>query len=73
MIRLEEQLRYRGILPPDLAEKAEGLRTSEMIALRFADDDELADLVLRTLNGEFQKTRDIKLAIKNWRGDHLRV
>ena len=73
VIRLEEKLRYAGILPQDLAAKAGGLRTGEMIALRFAHDDELADLVLRTLNGEFKNTREIKLAVSRWRGDHLRV
>jgi hypothetical protein len=73
VIRLEEQLRYRGILPADLAERACGLKIGEMIALRFAHDDELAELVKRVLDGEFAKTRQIKLAVKNWRGDHLRV
>jgi hypothetical protein len=73
VIRLEEQLRYRGILPADLAEKAGGLKMSEMIALRFAHDDELAELVKRVLDGEFAKSREIKLAVKNWRGDYHRV
>jgi hypothetical protein len=73
VIRLEEQLRYRGVLDPDLAERACGLRTGQMIALRFAPDDELADLVSRTLNGELGKTKEIKLAIRKWRADHLRV
>ena len=73
VIRLEEQLRYRGILPADLAEKARGLKTGEIIALRFAHDDELADLVKRTLEGEFGKTKEIKMAVRNWRGDYHRV
>lgn len=73
VIRLEEQLRYRAILPADLADRARGLKTGEIIALRFAHDDELADLVKRTLDGEFGKTKEIKMAVKNWRGDHLRV
>lgn len=73
VIRLEETLRYKELLPKDLAEKAVNLRTSQMIALRFASDEELPNLVERTLNGEFQSTKEIKLAIKNWRGDYLRV
>ncbi|NNE99724.1 MAG: hypothetical protein HKN25_11955 [Pyrinomonadaceae bacterium] len=73
LIRLEERLRYREVLSPDLAEKAMGLRTSEYIALRFASDDELPDLVEKTLNGDFEKPKDIKLAVQNWRGDYLRV
>lgn len=73
VIRLEERLRYREVLSPELAKRADALRTGQIIALRFAPDDELAGLVERTLNGEFAKTKDIKLAIKNWRGDYLRV
>ncbi len=73
VIRLEERLRYRELLTPDLAKRAAGLRTGQMIALRFASDEELAGLVERTLNGDFATTKEIKLAIKTWRADHLRV
>lgn len=73
VIRLEERLRYREVLTPELAKRAVGLRTGQIIALRFASDEELSGLVELTLNGEFGKTKDIKLAIKNWRGDYLRV
>lgn len=72
-IRLEERLRYREVLSPELAKRASDLPVSQIIALRFASDEELAGLVERTLNGEFAKTKDIKQAIKNWRGDYLRV
>ena len=73
VIRLEERLRYREVLSPELAKRADALRTGQIVALRFSPDEELAGLVERTLNGEFAKTKDIKLAIKNWRGDYLRV
>ena len=73
VIRLEEQLRYKGVLSKDLADKANGLKTGQMIALRFASDEELSSLIERTLSGEFATTKDIKLAVKNWRGDYLRV
>ncbi len=73
LIRLEERLRYREVLPNDLAEQAANLRTSQMIALRFAENNELPDLIQRTLNNEFDKPKDIKMAVKNWRSDHLRV
>lgn len=73
VIRLEERLRYKDILSPDLADRAMKLSTSQMIGLRFASDEELPDLVERVLGGEFEKTKDIKLAVKNWRGDHLRA
>ena len=73
LIRLEEHLRYDKVLSAELAEKAKKLRTSEIIGLRFADDGELAGLVEKTLNGDFEKQKDIKLAVKSWRGDYLRV
>ena len=73
IIRLEEKLRYRDVLPPNLLEKTAALRAGQIIALRFASDEELAELVRRTLAGEFKNTKEIKTAIKNWRGDYLRV
>ena len=73
VIRLEERLRYQRLLSPEIAEKASNLDVGEIIALRFASDDELPGLVERTINREFAKPKDIKLAVKNWRGDHLRV
>ena len=73
VIRLEERLRYREVLSADLAAKASDLPVGQIIALRFASDAELPGLVERTLNGEFAKPKDIKMAIKDWRGDYLRV
>ncbi|HQU86739.1 MAG TPA: DUF6526 family protein [Pyrinomonadaceae bacterium] len=73
VIRLEERLRYKEVLPQELYERAKSLRTSQIIALRFASDEELPELIVKTLNGDFEKTKDIKLAVKNWRGDFLRV
>ena len=73
VIRLEERLPYKELLSPDLNQKAKGLRIGQIIALRFASDEELPGLVERALNGEFAKPKDIKIAIKAWRGDYLRV
>ena len=73
VIRLEERLRYKELLSADLAQKASGLRTGQIIALRFAPDDELAGLVTQVLEGKLTTSKEIKMAIKNWRGDHLRV
>jgi hypothetical protein len=73
VIRIEERLRYQTVLPADLRERAAQLPTGKMIALRFAPDSELPDLTRRVLNNEFQNNKEIKQAIRNWRGDHLRV
>jgi len=73
VIRLEEKLRYERLLSPELEKKAKDLRLSQIIALRFASDEELPSLIERTLAGNFEKPKDIKLAVRNWRGDNLRV
>ena len=73
VIRLEETLRYQNLLPADIAAQASALPIGKIVALRFASNEELPELVRRTLNNEFQNSKEIKLAIKNWRGDYLRV
>lgn len=73
VIRLEERLRYKEILPAELYEKSFDLKVGQILALRFASDRELPDLLARTLNGEFKDNKQIKQAVTNWRGDYLRV
>src|SRR6185369_6115565 len=45
VIRLEMRLRLRGILPPDLQPSVDALTHRQLVALRFASDAEMADLV----------------------------
>ncbi len=73
VIRLEEEIRYGRVLNSDLQERSRSLRLGQIIALRFASDEKLPGMVERTLKGEFEKNNDIKKAVTNWRGDHLRV
>jgi hypothetical protein len=73
VIRLEERLRYREVLSPEMAPRASALPTGKMISLRFASDGELPGLVERVLAGELSSGKEIKSAIREWRGDHLRV
>lgn len=73
VVQLEESLRYQKLLSPDLAFQAEQLPLGSKIALRFASDEELPELVQKVINGEFRTQKEIKLAIKNWRGDYLRA
>lgn len=72
-IRLEERLRYYEVLTPDLAKRAINLPAGMIISLRFAPDEELASLVNQVLDGKLNTSKEIKLAIKNWKGDHMRV
>lgn len=69
VIRAEENLRFYvltgKLLPAEI-------RMSQVIALRFAPDEELEDLVKRAINENLSQ-KDIKKAIKNWKGDYHRV
>lgn len=73
LIRLEMWIRLQQVLPPDLRPRIGELAVGQLLALRFAPDDELPDLVRRTLAGELRTKREIKRAIRSWRGDYLRA
>lgn len=73
VIRLEERLRLERLLGDDLREPARALTTEQLIALRFASDEELPDLVRRVLAGELESQKAIKQAIGSWRPDHQRI
>ena len=73
IIRLEERLRYKELLSPELAKRASDLPTGKIISLRFASDEELSELVKQVLDGKLSTGKEIKTAIKNWKGDYLRV
>ncbi len=73
VIRLEERLRYKSLLNSTLEAKASQFKTGQMIALRFASDEELPGLVEKIISGELKDSKEIKMAVKNWRGDYLRV
>jgi hypothetical protein len=73
VIRLEERLRLETVLDDELRSRIPELTTSQLIGLRFAADDEVADLVRRTLDGEFESRKAIKQAVRNWRADWERV
>ena len=68
-IRAEESLRYFILTGKPISKK---LRLGQIIALRFAPDEEFVDLANRAEN-ENLKSKEIKQAIKNWRGDYHRV
>ena len=73
IIRLEERLRLGALLPAEHREKVNDLTPSQLVALRFASDEEAPDLAHRTMTGEFKTQNDIKKAVKNWRADTHRV
>jgi hypothetical protein len=73
IIRIEERTRLERVLPSDLRGRVGELTATQLVAIRFAPDDEVPDLTRRALNGELKTQGDIKRAIKNWRADHLRA
>jgi hypothetical protein len=73
VIRLEERLRLRQLLPADLHGHIDTLTHRQLVALRFASDQELADLVREVIAGQLATSKDIKLRVRNWRPDFLRA
>jgi hypothetical protein len=56
-----------------LAARAANLPIRFIIALRFASDEELPELLEQALAQKFAKPADAKKAIKHWRADYHRV
>lgn len=73
VIRLEMRLRLRGLLPPDLQPKINELSPRQLVALRFASDAEMTDLVRDVMDGKLTTQKEIKLRVKNWQADWLRA
>jgi hypothetical protein len=73
VIRLEERLRMRQLLPPDLHPQINSLTHRQLVALRFASDEELSELVREITAGRLATPKDIKMRVKNWRADWLRA
>ncbi len=68
-IRAEENLRY-FILTGKRMSQSVSIR--QIIALRFAGDEEFVPLIEKTIN-ENLTPKQIKKEIKDWRGDYYRV
>jgi len=73
VIRLEERLLLQRVLPEDLRGRADELRTSQLIALRFCPDEELPEMCRAVLAGELREPDEIKRRVKTWRPDWLRA
>jgi Family of unknown function (DUF6526) len=69
IIRAEENFRSYRLTGKELDQR---LTRNQIIALRFANDEEYADLAQKTIK-ENLSPKDIKQAIQQWRADHHRV
>ena len=73
VIRLEERIRMERVLPAEMHGRLGEISTSHLIGLRFASDDELADLVKRVMDGDLADRKSVKQAIRSWRADDQRI
>ena len=68
-IRAEENFRHFILTGKPLDSS---LKMGQIIALRFASDEEFPALAIKAASGNM-KADDIKQAIKNWKGDYYRA
>jgi len=73
VIRLEETLRMRALLPAELQARIDELSVKQMVALRFASDGELPNLARQVLDGKIQDQKAIKKMVRHWRADTQRA
>jgi hypothetical protein len=72
VIRLEERLRLQALAPAEWHAQIYRLTEDQLIALRFAADDEVVELAKQALEHNLNR-KQIKERIKSWRADTWRV
>jgi hypothetical protein len=73
VIRMEERNRMAKLLPDDLKPRIGEFTPAQLVALRFAGDDELPALARKVLNDKLTDIKAIKQMVKHWRADYLRA
>jgi dolichyl-phosphate-mannose--protein O-mannosyl transferase len=73
VIRLEMRLRLMELLPPNLRPRIGEFTVDQLVALRFASDEELPELARRVLSENLTDRKTIKKMIRNWKADFLRA
>jgi hypothetical protein len=72
VIRLEERIRLQALAPSEWHSQIYRLSEDQLIALRFAADDEVVELAKQALEHNLTR-KQIKERIKDWRPDNWRV
>ena len=73
VIRLEERLRFAQLLSDDLKPRIGEFTPGQLVALRFASDEELPGLAREVLNDKVTDIKTIKKMVRHWRADYLRA
>lgn len=73
VIRMEERDRMGRLLPEDLKLRIAEFTPGQLVALRFAGDNELPALARKVLTDKVTDVKTIKLMVKHWRADYLRA
>jgi uncharacterized protein DUF6526 len=73
VIRLEMRLRLRELLPADLVARIPEFTVGQLVALRFAADDELPALARRVLDERLTDRKIIKQLVRHWQADTMRA
>jgi Family of unknown function (DUF6526) len=73
VIRLEERQRMSRLLPQGLHARIDEFTPGQLIALRFASDEELPELARKVLDDRVNDGKAIKQSVKQWRADYLRA
>ncbi|HLX08405.1 MAG TPA: DUF6526 family protein [Thermoanaerobaculia bacterium] len=73
LIRAEMRARLGELLPVDQRARIPELTVSQLIALRFASDEELPALTRKVLDEKIEDRDQIKKLIQNWKADDQRA
>lgn len=73
VIRLEMELRLEKLLPLELRPRIGEFTVNQLIALRFACDDELPALAKQVLDEKIADRKTIKSRVKTWKPDFMRA
>ncbi len=73
VIRMEMRQRLASVLPAELRARIPELSRGQLVALRFAGDGELAELVKKVLDEKITNRDQIKQLIRVWEADHVRL
>lgn len=73
IVRTEMLLRLKEVFGDDPQRRLRDFTLDQLIALRFAGDDEIAELANFVIEEHITDKKQIKQMIRNWRPDHLRV